>query len=293
MNAKYYDLGIEPLIDGKISPSHRNHEAYESFREQMRECCENETILEISFSSAAANGDLKITSDGWQIIMKNAECRTLGDGVKEYDPIKRNFMVDRTYQVIVDEIDEVGGIIYVSHAKASRLLRAYTVSQLRKELKAQRRKKAQDRKDIVLPARVIGVNDKKGYVQVDIMGHHIFGIIPRKEWSYHMKDDEKLSEIVEIGSTIDVLVYRYDVYSNDRKVFYCSNRRLAEDPWVGLERRIAQGDTVVVKCDKLVKYAFIGHIEGERVPVLGIYPIFQQRGITDEIKVGRSYECKF
>lgn len=284
---EYFDLGIEPRINIKESNNNHIDVEKENFRRIMKSNMESKAIFLINFSSVNKEGDLSIFYNGWRIIMPNKECVTLGNGQKGYNPQRRYFKLENQYHVIVTSIDEENGIIYVSHAQATRILRKTLATRIRNELK----KLKKNRSNIVLPARITAVDDEQEFIVLDIAGFGISGIINRH--NLRIGRTEKLSDIYKVGSEIDVCVYRVSKLSNSMNVFLCRENSLnREEGWKGISNRISVGDLLLVKCIRNTeKGSFVGAIEGERVSVLCIYPRYVRQNRTEDIQTGRYYRA--
>lgn len=287
MSTNYYNLGLEPNIKIQENVNGSIDVEKENFRRIMKNNMENKAIFLIEFSNVNKEGDLSIYHNGWRIIMPNKECITLGDGKKGYNPQRRYFKIENQYHVIVTSIDEENSIIYVSHAQATRILRKTLATKIRNELKKQRKEK---KSKIILPARIVAVDDDQEYIALDIAGFGISGIINRN--NLRVGHSQKLSDVYKVRSEIDVCVYRISQLPNGMNVFLCRENSLnIGDAWKGISDRISSGDLVIVKCVKLNNGSFVGSIEGERVSVLCIYPRYRRQKRTEEIQVGQYYRA--
>lgn len=279
----YFDLGIDPRIN--IQENTHVDVEKEKFRRIMQSNMESKAIFMIDFSSVNKAGDLSIFYNGWRIVMPNEECITLGNGKRKYNPQRRYFKLENQYHVIVTSIDEENGIIYVSHAQATRILRKALSSKIRNELK----KHKKERSNIILPARIIAVNDEEDFLALDIAGFGINGIINRN--NLRVGHSEKLSDMYKVRTEMDVCIYRTSMLSNGMIVFLCREASINyEDGWKGISDRIAVGDLLIVKCIRDTgKNAFVGSIEGEQISALCIYPRYVRQNRTEEIQPGKYY----
>lgn len=291
MENKYFDLGIASTLSVNENKTQKNSSEKEAFRRLMKENMESNAVFLIDFTSANKEGDLSVYCDGWNIVMTNAESLNLGDGERTYNPQRRFFKLEKEYHVMVTAIDDETSTIYVSHAKATRVLRAALSKKIREELRAQAHKKKAQKK-IILPARVVAINDEEGLLRLDLAGFNIIGVANSKNLDYDKTKHKLLSDAYKLGDEIDVRVYRIGNLKNGIHVFHCGNTTIEGNVWAGISERIKKDDLVVVRCNKITKYgAFLGEIEGEKVSVLCVYPKFLRSGREKEIKVGEYYKC--
>lgn len=292
MGREYFDLGIEPVVKGTYTEEVTEDSGKEKFGKLMQENLKNKAVFKIEFSSANEDGDLMVRHEGWNIIMKNAESINLGDGKKTYNARRRFYKVENEYHVVVTEIDEDTSTIQVSHAQATRILRNALSKKIRDELLAQQ-KDPSKRKQIILPARIAAINDKEGFLRLDIAGFNIMGIANSKNLSYNRKECEKLSDAYKVGDELDVQVYSIGNLKNGMHIFVCGttfNGR--KNVWKGIGERFKEKDVVVVTCKRFIPSgAFIGSIEGEDISVLCVYPKFIRTRQEHLIQPGRSYKC--
>ena len=179
MAKKYFDLGIASPLSLNESKLSGNTIKKEAFRNLMKENMDDKVVFSMNFTSANKKGDLSVFHDGWNIVMKNAESINLGNGERRYNPQRRFFKLEKDYYVIVTDINDETNTIYVSHAKATRILRSALSKKLREELRAQARKE-KPRQNIILPARVAAIHDDEELLRLDIAGFNIIGIANSK-----------------------------------------------------------------------------------------------------------------
>lgn len=292
MSREYFDLGIEPVVQGNHNEEVAESNEKEKFGKLMKENLENKAVFKIEFSSANEDGDLMVRHEGWTIIMKNAESINLGDGKKTYNARRRFYKVENEYHVVVTEIDESASTIYVSHAQATRILRHALSKKIRDELLAQQ-KDPSKRKQIILPARIASINDEEGFLRLDIAGFNIMGIANSKNLSYNRKECEKLSDAYRVGDELDVQIYSIGNLKNGMHIFVCGTTFSGrKNVWTGIGERFKEKDMVVVQCKRFIPSgAFIGSIDGEDISVLCIYPKFVRTRQEHLIQPGRSYKC--
>lgn len=279
---EYFDLGIEPMMD---ADERKEVKGQDDFLKQMKANLDKKSVFAIEFSTANQQGDLSVNYNGWKIVMLNADTINLGNGERTYNPSRRFFKLENEYYVVVKSINEVENTIYVSHAEATRILRASLSKKIREELKNRKQKK--EKKKIVLPARISQINDEYGFLKLDIAGFNIIGIAHSRNLDYDRARYTNLSDYYNVGEEIDVNIYNIgniDVKGeNTLHVFLCSNTMMEEDAWAGIEKRIKKRDMVIVKCLKKTNAsAFVGEIQGERVSVLAISHLLQKTGIEPE-----------
>lgn len=289
--SNYFDLGIESTLSVNENKTEGNTKEKEAFRRLMKENMESNAIFLIDFTSANKEGDLSVFHDGWNIVMKNAESLNLGNGERTYNPQRRFFKLEQEFHVMVTEIDDETSTIYVSHAQATRMLRAALSKKIREELRAQSRKE-KPRKKVILPARIAAINDEEGLLRLDLAGFNIVGVASSRNLHYDRSKYKVLSEAFKVGDEIDIQVYRIGNLKNGMHIFHCGNTMMRESAWKGISKRITKGSIVVVRCNRLTGTgAFIGELEGERVTVLCMYPRFIRDGKEDEIRPGEYYKC--
>ena len=292
MSREYFDLGIEPVVKGNYPNEQTMDGAKETFGKLMKENMEKKAVFKIEFSSANAEGDLMVRHDGWNIVMKNAESLNLGDGKRTYNARRRFYKVENEYHVIVTDVDESSGTIFVSHAQATRMLRHTLSKKIRDELLAQQ-KNPKKRKPIILPARIVTIHNEEGFLRLDIAGFNIMGIANSRNLSYNRKECEKLSDAYTVGEVIDIQIYSIGNLKNGMHIFVCGNTfNGKKEVWKGISERFKVNDMVVVQCKRFVPSgAFVGSIEGEDISVLCIYPKFIRNGQEHLIKPGYFYKC--
>jgi len=229
----------------------KQQEALKKYKEYM----DKKTIFQVKIKKADREGNLSVPLSGDLTgVIRNEELYG-----QAFDSKKRNIYVGQTYAVIVTEIDENKGIVYLSRHKAK--IRAREI--LRATLKP----------GMQVKARVEFYQEKNKRVYVNIEGCGILGYIHISEWSHKFTEEADIIREVQPGDIIKVEILEYKPQKGKIKESYeCSRRKCLKNPWEGIEEKVKRNDIIEIVATQLHKDKFYGPLPDMELDIYVEYP---------------------
>lgn len=260
----YFDYGHRPNLNVGNKGYTKNEEILDLYRKRFA----NGEIFELDFSKVNKDGDFEIFNGDVKIILPASESTTYGRKYRTYNVGKARKLLQK-YQVVVTEINAEELQVKVSHSLAIKRMRDTLKKKIHEKL-------AQGKEDanIILPAKVVKIDNSKNVVIIDICRYGLYGYIPAARWQHSYVGD--LTRVTKPGDQIDVKVlgYRKSPFGkNSVNMFLCSRKELTKDPWIGIEEKYAKNDIVVIECVQIRQKNWFGVIPGlDGIQVFCEYP---------------------
>lgn len=194
--------------------------------------------------------------------------------------------LNRYYAVKVMDINRVAKRVIVSHVAAQKDVRPSMLQEIDAVLAEGKVFKTQ---------AIVVLVSRSNCVFVDILGLGIRGMILVKDWS--VTYIPSLAAVTQRGEVIDIAITGHsDKHTDEKPQYLCSRKiRLEErDLWKGLETRIPQNSTVLVRCQHKESRNFVGKIVGlDEISAYCFYPDKPSRrtGETIVIQQGGLYNA--
>lgn len=225
-------------------------------------------MFNIRFDRVDQKGNFYHMDGNIAVIMRNKEL----SGYK-YDLRYKSDKLAEEYCVMVQEISEEEGAVYVSHFAAK--------EKVRPEIEQEIQQKLEDGDYLRVKAKVNRIysrveNEYRSDigVWVDICGVGIPGYIHIGDWAKTYTP--LLRDRVKYGDVIEVVIKEKRLRPKTQMVYYtCSRKELVDDPW--LDPMLAQtyhvGDLVRITCMSIHPTYWFGSIKGiSDIQIMGEYP---------------------
>lgn len=213
--------------------------------ERYKVALEKKESLEISFKATDEDESL-IRKDeyGVKIILPGDYLR---QDLPYYAETNKQHFIGVDFVVKVVKVDEATSTVVVRSAyHNSQSTRQKIVREILGELG---RKDRKEDELLVLPGRIVTVNEKRALV--DLLGKGILGIIPAVEWSVgyvrHLPKEIKKGEIYDFV----VLKQKQNSGRHRSLAFELTRKPITEDPWELLKKNnpgLAAGSIITVEC---------------------------------------------
>lgn len=247
--------------------------------ERYKEALANNHRFEVTFGMVTASGTLYGRDEfGVTIILEGED---LARDLSYYSDANKSKFIGVDFVVKVASVDDERGIVYVRSAWSNaKDTRNKIIAEIFKEL-------AKGKSDLVLPGRVMMVNERRALV--DLLGKGILGIINVKDWECGYV--RHLNQFVKKNDILDFVVQSpLPEKKNFTRGFRLTRVPLTSDPWKNIPVGLEVGAAITVKCidkpaGKSYWWGTTPFIEG--IEVMGDYTTSIRRPL-----VGISYKCK-
>lgn len=205
--------------------------------------------------------------------------------------------LEKSYPVMVKDIDYKNRIIFVSYEMAREVKRVELVEAIMQGFS--------EKKFIRTKARVGKVHmDSRGqsFLQLNLAGLGVRGYLFREDWSTCYTSD--ISGFAKQGDIIDVEITEIIApksYANGKEltqipknlIFRCSRKNTIDyNPWDGIDKKFPVGTMITIVCVSKTPHTFFAKIKGqEEINVLGFYPEDNKKE-NFYIRIGGCYQAK-
>ncbi len=248
--------------------------------ERYQEAMDNKERFEVTFGYASNDGTLYGTDEfGVRLVIAGEQ---LAKDLSYYSAEHKASFVGTPFVVRVKEIDEENATVYLRTAWSdSKDTRNKLISEIRREIE-------KEDAQLVVPGRVIQVNEKRALV--DILGRGILGIITVDNWQKGYI--RYFSKTVQKNGVYDFVVKKElpKKAKTRTPAFILTRKPITEDPWQNIPPMLAVGSVITVKClDRPQGKTFWW---GTSPMVEGIELMCDYTSSVPHPLVGVSYKCK-
>ncbi len=203
--------------------------------ERYREVKANHQPFIVMFNTATPEGTLVGEDEfGVYIVLEN---ELLAKDLSYYNASIKNKFINIEFNVVVDDIDEKKNTVYVRSARSNRgTTRSKLIGEIISDL--------ENGKEVMLPGRVVHVNERR--VLVDILGQGILGINQIKHWTNGYL---RTPDMIKPGEIYDFIVTKKKPKGNHAtQAFELRRDSIAEDPWKNIPEYIKEDGVLPVEC---------------------------------------------
>lgn len=247
--------------------------------DDYKKAFEDKISMELIFDRAEADGTLKLTQNGVDIVYRGEDA--LKD-IPYFSIYFKDRFIGTPFVVSIASIDEDNKIVYVKSSRVKKGSTKYSIiGDLVKDVNKGQKP--------VVAGKVIRVD--KGQVLIDILGSNILGICHTNDWAkFHVRYPREIIKEGEIDE------FRVEEVLPKQKgkdtAFRLSHTEFTDDPWLSVPKEMVVGANILVKCiDKPngKSYWWGSSQYVKNIEIMGDYT--NKIGRVEGIMVGVVYKC--